>query len=91
MKKFDAINFAFRDYKDAFDKFREYERLHGSENVQMVVSEHPYSAGYWIESSNVQVYRVTDHKYTRQEVYDLEIRVEKGIVEKGNFHNGIIL
>lgn len=88
-----SINFEFKDYKKAFDTFRNYVDTYGIENIQMVVSEHPYSSGYWLESSGSQVYNALDHRYTGDEVFELEKRVIAKLQDKnvGKHHNVLIL
>ena len=84
-----SIWFEFMDWKKCFQTWRSEEMIHG-DNIQLVVSTHPYSSGYWIEKKGNKL-STKDYCYIGKEVYDLEKRVIKGIALAEKEHSGVTL
>lgn len=81
-----AQHFKLKDWQKAFDCFDKW----GADKVQLVLSTHPYTQGYWLEDRGVQVYDDLDFLYVGEEVYELRKRVEDALA-KTIQHRGVIL
>lgn len=66
-------HFEFKDYKEAFKKWKSIDQT----GMQFIVSTHPYSSGYWIERQDFTEGFINDgHRYSHEEVLELEMRIE---------------
>lgn len=83
--------FEFNQYNEAFSAWHENLPIY-EDKMQMVISTHEYTSGYWIEHAGKEYNPVTDYCYTGDEVIALEKRVRKEIENrKITGKRGIIL
>lgn len=68
--------FEFRHWKECFQKWKDIALVHGDENMQMVISTHPYTSGYYIEKFGTKL-TDSDICYTGKQVDKLEKRIIK--------------
>lgn len=65
--------FEFKEWKDCFETWCGDEPV-SSEQMQLVISTHPYTSGYYIEAKGTELTK-GDLCYTGKEIYELERRV----------------
>jgi hypothetical protein len=66
------MKFEFHQWKEVFKTWRENLAL--GYDMQLVISTHPYTSGYWIEYRGSEV-TPGDHVYTGKRVDALEKRI----------------
>lgn len=59
--------FDTQDWELAQSKLNEVAKEHGEDGVQLVMSNHPFTSGYWIEKSGVEVTSPLDMVYSYTE------------------------
>lgn len=75
----ESKDFDLKDWQLAFQHYRKQKERYGVENVQFVLSTHPYTEGYWVERRGTLVESFEDFVYLDNEVDALEERVKKGV------------
>jgi hypothetical protein len=78
------MHFDFKDWKECFTTWKENLPIYG-DNMQMVISTHWASAGYWIEHLGKELTH-GDTVYVGKEVMELEMRVKRGIKQAEESH-----
>lgn len=76
-------HFDFLDWEKAFQYYDEVVAEYGQDAVQFVVSEHPHTSGYWIESAGCET-SVGDQIVPSEQVKDFEerVRIEIDLAKK---------
>ena len=74
------LYFEFKDWKDCLNSWRDNLELYGEKNMQLVISTHPITSGYYIETRGKELTK-GDHKYCGKKVFEQEKRV-KAAIEK---------
>lgn len=82
-----AIDFAFKDWKEAFELWRVESKTH---KVQLVIATHWITSGYWIEDLGTYITE-TDYLYKGDEVLELEKRLKEKLNGVENWNGGLIL
>ena len=81
--------FEFKDWEKCFSTWRKNEAIY-NDAMQLVISTHWASQGYWIEAKGKKINPRTDYVYVGQQVYELETRVKQAL-SINNFNPGLIL
>lgn len=65
-------------WRQCFEAYRECETEHGADNIQLVLSTHWASEGYWIEAKGKDL-SAEDYAYTGTEVWEFYERLKTEI------------
>jgi len=69
----------FSEYLKCFEDYNAAVKKYGAGKIQLVISTHWCSEGYWIEPRGNEINKETDYVYTGSQVDRLFKRVSKGI------------
>ena len=74
----DQLHFEFKDWKECFKSWKDNIKFYGEENMQLIISTHSFTSGYWIEARGKEL-TDSDIIYVGKKVVDLENRFMKEI------------
>lgn len=72
--------FEFNQFEEMVEVWNDNVSLYG-DAMQLVISRHPYSSGYWIEANGKELTDQRDRAFTGEAAKDIIQRIEKEIRE----------